>query len=60
MTMRKQVSKRRWKARIEARKWIPKAVVFALDREPYIYERWDLHPTESDFLRLRRSAEVVS
>jgi hypothetical protein len=58
--MRKsQPSKRRWIARIRAGKWVPSAVIFHLDREQDWSERWEPHPTERGFMRLRRSAEDV-
>jgi hypothetical protein len=59
MTRRAQSSKRRWIARAKAGKWVPKEVVFHLDREWDWFERWEPHPTESGFLRLRSSAEDV-
>lgn len=54
MTRRAQSSKRRWIARAKAGKWVPKEVVFHLDREQDWFERWEPHPTERGFLRLRR------
>ena len=60
MTRRKQVSKRRWKARAEAGKWIPLMVVIALDPIFDLTEKWDLHPHDHRFMKLRRSAEVTS
>jgi hypothetical protein len=57
---RSQPSKRRWIARAKAGKWVPKEVVFVLDREQNLHERWEVHPTERGFMRLRRSAEVTS
>jgi hypothetical protein len=57
--MRKsQPSKRRWIARAKAGKWLPVMVVIALDRGQNLHERWEFHPEDSRFLRLRRSAEV--
>ena len=56
---RSQPSKRRWIARVRAGKWVPKEVVFVLDREQDWFERWEMHPTERGFMRLRRSAEDV-
>ena len=58
MTRRSQPSKRRWIARIRAGKWVPSAVVFHLDRDRDWSERWEFHPTERGFMRLRRSAKV--
>ena len=55
MTRRAQSSKRRWIARAKAGKWVPKEVVFHLDREQDWFERWEPHPTERGFMRLRRS-----
>lgn len=56
---RSQPSKRRWIARIRAGKWVPSAVIFHLDRGQDWHERWEFHPTERGFMRLRRSAEDV-
>lgn len=53
MTRRAQSSKRRWIARAKAGKWVPKEVVFHLDREQDWHERWEFHPTERGFMRLR-------
>ena len=55
MTRRAQSSKRRWIARAKAGKWVPKEVVFHLDREQDWFERWEPHPTERGFLRLRKT-----
>ena len=53
--MRKsQPSKRRWIARAKAGKWIPFIVVLMLDRSIDLTERWELHPTERGFMRLRK------
>jgi hypothetical protein len=59
MTRRAQSSKRRWIARAKAGKWVPVMVVIALDRGQDLHERWEPHPTERGFMRLRRSAEDV-
>ena len=59
--MRKsQPSKRRWIARAKAGKWLPVMVVIALDRGQDLHERWEFHPTERGFMRLRRSANSNS
>ena len=60
MAHRKQVSMRRWKARVRLGKWIPMQVVFALDKSQELFSNWDQHPTDPTFMRLRRSAEVTS
>jgi hypothetical protein len=50
-----QPSKRRWKARIRAGKWVPKQVAMALDRSVDMTENWQQHPTERGFMRLRKT-----
>lgn len=58
MKPRKGVSKRRWKARARAGRWLPAFVVYAIDRNPSpLAERWVPHPTEPAFWRLRRIPE---
>ena len=59
MTRRSQPSKRRWIARIRAGKWVPVMVVIALDRGQDLHERWDFHPEDSRFLRLRGSTPAT-
>ena len=60
MTLRKSPSKRRWKTRAKAGKWIPSLVVFVLVEGREIYQDWEPHPTEKGFWKLRRSTEVTS
>ena len=55
MTRRAQSSKRRWIARVRAGKWVPSAVIYALDKRQDLGDTYEMHPTESGFLRLRRS-----
>ena len=57
---RSQPSKRRWIARIKAGKWVPSAVVFALDKRQDLGDTYEMHPTEWGFMRLRRSANSNS
>jgi hypothetical protein len=59
MTRRAQSSKRRWIARAKAGKWVPKEVVFVLDRDQDWFERWEPHPTERGFMRLRGSTPAT-
>jgi len=60
MKPRKGVSKRRWKARARAGRWLPTAVVFAIDKDPDpLTERWLPHPYEPDFWRLISSWKRV-
>ena len=59
MKPRKGVSKRRWKARARAGRWLPAFVVYAIDRDPKpLTERWVPHPTEPAFWRLKTDAEL--
>lgn len=60
MTRRKQVSKRAWKGRLMAGKWIPKQVILALDPSRDLSQKYEEHPTENGFWRLRRLPEVTS
>lgn len=60
MTRRKQVSKRRWKARAKAGKWIPMQVVLILDQSFDLSQNWGVHDRHREFLRLRRLPEVTS
>jgi transposase len=60
MAHRKQVSKRRWKARMDAGKWLPLSVLLWLDQVYEIHTKYEEHPTVKGFWRLRRSAEVTS
>jgi hypothetical protein len=60
VTLRKYPSKRRWKARASAGKWVPLTVVMWLDDVAVVSDNWEPHPTEKGFWRLRRSAEVIS
>lgn len=57
MTLRKYPSKRRWKARAKAGKWIPLMVVMWLDDVEVVNDKWREHPTVKGFWRLRRPAE---
>ena len=50
-----QPSKRRWKARIRAGKWVPKQVIFAIDDRRDLGDEYELHPTEPGFMRLRKT-----
>jgi len=59
MTRRSQTSKRRWIARIRAGKWVPSAVIYALDKRQDLGDTYEMHPTEWGFMRLRRSAKVA-
>lgn len=54
MNRRKQVSKRRWKARLDAGKWVPTQVIIALDNAKDLSQNYQPHPTEKGFLKLRR------
>ena len=60
MTLRKYPSKRRWKTRAKAGKWLPFLVVIRLENSREIYTNWEEHPTEKGFWKLRRSTEVTS
>jgi hypothetical protein len=54
VTPRKGISKRRWKARAQAGRWLPTIVVFIIDPSPApLTERWAQHPTEPDFWKLK-------
>ena len=55
MTRRAQSSKRRWIARAKAGKWVPVMVVIVLDRGQDLHERWEFHPEDSRFLRMRKT-----
>ena len=57
MKPRKQVSKRRWLARIRAGRWVPSMIVYVLEDSQYVGDRYEVHPTERGFLRLRNDAE---
>jgi hypothetical protein len=50
-----QPSKRRWKARAKAGKWLPIIVVLMLDNSIDLTERWELHPEDQRFMRLRKT-----
>jgi len=57
----KQISKRRWRARVRLGKWVPLMVVLWLDDTnitTVVSDKWEEHPTVKGFWRLRRSAEV--
>lgn len=63
MKPRKQVSKRRWKARLKAGKWVPKMVVLLLFTEKDLSQVLEQHPIETDFYRelvRRKCCEVLS
>ena len=55
MAHRKQVSKRRWKTRMRAGKWLPLSVLLWLDQVYEIHTKYEEHPTVKGFWRLRRS-----
>ena len=60
MKPRKNVSKRRWKARAQQGRWLPAAVVYAIDINPSpLNERWLPHPYEPGFWRLISSWKNV-
>jgi hypothetical protein len=44
---------------VKAGKWVPSAVIFALDKRQDLGDTYEMHPTERGFLRLRRSAKVA-
>ena len=57
---RSQPSKRRWIARVRAGKWVPSAVIFALDKRQDLGDTYEMHPTEWGFMRLRGLTPATS